>query len=118
HTGSAAFQRSLAAVARSYGWPDSQIQIIEDDLGKSGASTEGRGGWQRLQEMIEADEVGAVFGANISRLSRRGIDFEIFRLLAARHNTLLYIVGRFIKLTHSNDTLGFPINPHVGPNLN
>jgi DNA invertase Pin-like site-specific DNA recombinase len=105
NTGSAAFQRNLAAVARSYGWPDSQIQIIEDDLGKSGSSTEGRTGWQRLQEMIEADEVGAVFGANISRLSRRVIDFEIFRLLAACHNTLLYIDGRFINLTDSNDTI-------------
>jgi DNA invertase Pin-like site-specific DNA recombinase len=105
NTGSAAFQRSLAAVARSYGWPESQIQIIEDDLGKSGSSTKGRTGWQRLQEMIEADEVGAVFGANISRLSRRVIDFEIFRLLAACHNTLLYIDGRFINLTDSNDTI-------------
>jgi DNA invertase Pin-like site-specific DNA recombinase len=105
NTGSAAFQRSLAAVARSYGWPDSQIQIIEDDLGKSGSSTEGRTGWKRLQQMIEAEEVGAVFGANISRLSRRVIDFEIFRLRAACHNTLLYIDGRFMNPTDSNDTI-------------
>jgi DNA invertase Pin-like site-specific DNA recombinase len=105
HTGSAQFQRNLAAVARSYGWPDSQIQIIEDDLGKSGSSTEGRTGWQRLQEMIEAEEVGAVFGANISRLSRRVIDFELFRLRAACHNTLLYIDGRFINPADSNDTI-------------
>jgi DNA invertase Pin-like site-specific DNA recombinase len=103
HTGSASFQRSLAAVARSYGWPESQIKIIEDDLGKSGSSTEGRTGWQRLQQMIEAEEVGAVFGANISRLSRRVIDFELFRLRAACHNT--YVDGRFINPADSNDTI-------------
>ena len=105
HTGSAQFQRNLAAVARSYGWPESQIKIIEDDLGKSGSSTEGRSGWQRLQQMIEAEEVGAVFGANISRLSRRVIDFELFRLRAACHNTLLYIDGRFMNPADSNDTI-------------
>ena len=34
NTGSTAFQRSLATVALSYGWPDSQIQIIDEDLGR------------------------------------------------------------------------------------
>ena len=72
HTGSAQFQRNLAAVARSYGWPESQIKIIEDDLGKSGSSTQGRTGWQRLQQMIEAEQVGAVFGANISPVVAAG----------------------------------------------
>jgi DNA invertase Pin-like site-specific DNA recombinase len=105
HTGSAMFQRNLAVVARSYGWPDSQIKIIEDDLGKSGSSTQGRNGWERLQQMIEGEEVGAVFAANISRLSRRVIDFEIFRLRAACHNTLLYVDGRFMNPADSNDTI-------------
>ena len=72
NTRSTQFQRDLAPVARSYGWPESQIEIIDDDLGKSGSSTEGRTGWQRLQQMIEAGQVGAVFGANISRLSAAG----------------------------------------------
>jgi DNA invertase Pin-like site-specific DNA recombinase len=55
--------------------------------------------------MIEAEEVGAVFGSNISRFSRRVIDFEIFRLRAACHNTLLYIDGRFMNPADSNDTI-------------
>src|SRR5919106_5269763 len=105
NTGSTQFQRDLVGVPRSYGWPESQIEIIEDDLGKSGSSTEGRTGWHRMQEMIDADKVGAVFVANISRLSRRVIDFEIFRLRAAYHNTLLYIDGRFMNPVDSNDIL-------------
>lgn len=105
NTGSAEFQRSLAAVARSYGWTESQIQIIDDDLGKSGSSEEGRTGWQRLQEMVDGDQVGAVFAANMSRLARNLGDFEIFRLRAAYHNTLLYIDGRFLNPADSNDAV-------------
>src|SRR5918996_5228247 len=67
NTGSAMFQRNLTEVARECGWPDSQIITIDEDLGKSGSTTIGRNGWQRLEEMIEADQVGAVFAANISR---------------------------------------------------
>jgi len=70
NSGSTEFQRSLAAVARDYGWEDSQIITIDEDLGRSGSTTQGRTGWERLQGMIEANQVGAVFVANISRLAR------------------------------------------------
>src|SRR4051794_27426025 len=36
NTGSTEYQRSLAAVAQSYGWPDSQIKVLDEDLGRSG----------------------------------------------------------------------------------
>ncbi len=105
NTGSTDFQRGLAEVARSYGWQDAQIEIIDEDLGRSGSSSERRTGWQRLQLMIAAKQVGAVFVANISRLSRQVLDFEVFRLLSAAHNTLLYTDGRLIDLANSNDTI-------------
>src|SRR6266480_5171547 len=104
NTGSADFQRSLAEVARSYGWPDSQIEILHKDLGRSGSSTEKRTDWQRLQIMITAKQVGIVFVATISRLSRQVLDFELFRLLAAFHNTLLYTDGRLVDPSNPNDT--------------
>jgi DNA invertase Pin-like site-specific DNA recombinase len=97
------YQRSLVAVARSYAWPDSQIEIIED-LRRSGSSSERRPGWNRLQDMIDADQVGAVFVTTISRLSRQAYDLEVFRLRAALHNTLLFADGRFLDPTESNDT--------------
>ena len=65
HTGSTEFQRSLVEIVRTLGWPDSRIEMMDEDLGRSGSSSEGRTGWQRLQAMIEADQVGAVFVANI-----------------------------------------------------
>jgi DNA invertase Pin-like site-specific DNA recombinase len=100
----AEYQGSLAAVARSYGWPDSQIEIIDEDLGRSDSSAERRPGWHRLKDMIDANQVGAVFVATISRLSRQVYDFEVFRLLAAFHNTLLFADGRFLDLKKPNDT--------------
>ena len=104
HTGSTEFQRSLVEIARTLGWPDSRIEMMDEDLGRSGSSSDSRTGWQRLQTMIEADQVGAVFVANISRLSRQVLDFELFRMRAAIHNTLLYFDGRFINPADSNDT--------------
>jgi DNA invertase Pin-like site-specific DNA recombinase len=105
NTGSTEYQRSLAEVARAHGWQDSQIEIIDEDLGRSGSSVEGRTGWQRLQDMIDANKVGIVFAANISRLSRQLHDFEVFRMRAALHKTLLYSDGRLSDPTNSNDTI-------------
>ena len=75
NSGSTDYQRSLAAVARSYGWPESLIETMDEDLGRSASSSEGRTGWKRLQMMVAAREVGVVFVATISRLSRQVLDF-------------------------------------------
>jgi len=105
NTGSTEFQRSLVAVAQRYGWPEPLITMIDDDLGRSGSTTEGRYGWQRLNEMVATGEVGVVIVATISRLSRQLLDFEVFRLLAAAHNVLLYTDGRFVHPADSNDII-------------
>ncbi|MEX0802447.1 MAG: recombinase family protein [Candidatus Binatia bacterium] len=105
NSGSTTYQRNLTAVAHSYGWPDSQIKIIDEDLGRSGSSTQGRTGWQKLQDMIDADQVGAVFVVNISRLARQVHDFELFRMRAALHRTLLYSDGRLGDPANSNDAI-------------
>jgi len=105
NTGSTDFQRGLKVVAQSYGWPDSLIETIDEDLGLSGSSSERRTGWQRLQIMVGAKQVGAVFVATISRLSRQLIDFEVFRLIAAANNTLIHTDGRFVDPADSNDII-------------
>ena len=53
--------------------------------------------------MVAAKEVGIVIVANIARLSRQLLDFELFRLLAVANNTLLYADGRFVDPADSND---------------
>src|SRR5215510_16194590 len=105
NVGSTEFQRGLVAVPRSYGWPDSKIQIIDEDLGITVSSSEARTGWRRLQIMMAAGEVGAVFCATISRLSRQLLDFELFRRIAQENNTIIYTEGRFIDPNDLNDIL-------------
>src|SRR5215470_5556029 len=105
NTGSTDFQRSQRDLAHAYGWPDHLIEMIEDDLGKSGSSTAGRTGWKAMHDQIAAGKVGAVFVANISRLSRQLIDFEIFRGLASYNQTLLIVDGRVIDPKDPNDVV-------------
>src|SRR5262249_15963354 len=59
----------------------------------------------RLYRMVGANQVGAVFIATVSRLSRQLRDFEIFRIMAAAHNTLLYTDGKWLNPANANDTI-------------
>ena len=113
NTGSTDAQRALAGTARSLGWEESQIIVIDEDLGRSGSSSERRTGWHRLQMMIAAKQVGAVFVLTISRLSRQVLDFELFRMLAAANGTLLHTDGRLVDPADSNDTIVSQISAMV-----
>ena len=44
NVGSTELQRGLTAVVRSYGWPDSKIEMIDEDLGITGSSSEAADG--------------------------------------------------------------------------
>jgi DNA invertase Pin-like site-specific DNA recombinase len=105
NTGSTQFQRNQVDLAHSYGWPDHLIEVLDEDLGKSGSSTQGRTGWQKMLDQIAANQIGAVFAANVSRLARQLIDFETLRILAAYHQTLIITDGRVIDPKDSNDTV-------------
>ena len=55
-------QYQLADRAEAYGWPKPRIEIIDEDLGVSGRSIEGRGGFQRLLSEVSLGHVGIVMG--------------------------------------------------------
>ena len=93
----------LADIARSCGWRNSQLQIIVEALAGSETPPDTRLGWQRLQELIDTDQIGAVFITTVSRLSRATLEFEHFRLRAAVHKTLLYADGRFMDPADERD---------------
>jgi len=58
------------------GWSRQCIEIIDEDLGCSGASAEGRFGFQRLVAEVGLDHVGMVLGLEMSRLSRSSRDWH------------------------------------------
>ncbi len=63
-------QYSLARRATELGWPSDRVDVIDDDLGKSGASSEGRVGFQRLVTEVSLNHVGIILGVEMSRLAR------------------------------------------------
>ena len=76
HQESTARQYALADRAIALGWPRSRIQVIDDDLGKSGQSIEGRPGFQRLLAEVALDRVGLILGLEMSRLARSCKDWH------------------------------------------
>jgi DNA invertase Pin-like site-specific DNA recombinase len=70
HQESTRLQYALVDRAVELGWSPSQILLIDEDLGRSGSSAEGRPGFQRLMAEVGLDHVGIVLGIEISRLAR------------------------------------------------
>lgn len=60
-------QYGLEARARALGWSD--VEVIDDDLGKSGGGV-ARRGFERLLALICEGRVGVVFSIEASRLAR------------------------------------------------
>src|SRR6516164_8422446 len=61
HQESTELQYRLVDRAAAFGWPKQRIEVIDDDLGKSGTSSDGRGGFQRLIAEIGLGKAGLVF---------------------------------------------------------
>jgi DNA invertase Pin-like site-specific DNA recombinase len=89
HRESTRLQYGLAARARELGWAADRVVVIDDDLGKSGASAAGRAGFQRLVSEVGLDHVGLVLGTEMSRLARSGADWHRLLELCALFGTLL-----------------------------
>src|SRR5687768_13425054 len=62
HQESTRLQYGLVHLAQALGWSAARVLVIDDDLGQSGASTEGRQGFQRLVAEIGLDHVGLILG--------------------------------------------------------
>lgn len=83
HVESTKRQYALAARAENLGWSHDEIEIIDEDQGKSGASTDGRGGFARLAESVGRGEAGAVLAVEVSRLARSSMDWQRLLQLCA-----------------------------------
>jgi excisionase family DNA binding protein len=79
-------QYELVDVARQRGFRD--IEVIDDDLGRSASGMVARPGFDRLVAWLCAGEVGAVLCVDASRLARNGRDWhhllELCGLVEAR----------------------------------
>ena len=82
-------QYGLVEHAQRLGWKPERIAVIDDDLGLSGSSSEGRPGFQRLLGEVALDHVGLVLGVEMSRLARSCKDWYQLLELCALFETLI-----------------------------
>jgi len=96
-------QYGLAEDARALGWRD--VTVIDEDLGKSGASAAGRVGFQRLVATVGLGQAGAIFGSEVSRLARNNRDWYQLLDLCGLLNTLIIDTEGIYDPRQLNDRL-------------
>ena len=67
-------QYALTEVARGHGFRD--LEVIDDDLGRTASGTTERPGFERLLTLLYDGQVGAVLCLDATRLARNGRDWE------------------------------------------
>jgi DNA invertase Pin-like site-specific DNA recombinase/transposase-like protein len=82
-------QYDLAGRARQLGWAERQIVVVDDDLGRSGASAQGRKGFSDLVADVGLGKAGIVLSLESSRLARNNADWYRLLDLCALTDTLI-----------------------------
>ncbi len=89
HQESTRLQYGLRDRAQALGWAADRVLVIDEDLGVSGSSTEGRAGFARLVAEVGLDHVGLILGIEMSRFARSCADWYPLLELCALFGTLL-----------------------------
>lgn len=103
-------QYALADRAAQFGWPRETIITIDDDLGRSGSSVEGRLGFQRLVAEVGLGNVGLVLGLEMSRLARSCRDWHQLLEICALFDTLIADTDGVYNPANYNDRLLLGLN--------
>src|ERR1017187_5723965 len=89
NTESLARQYDLAGRAQELGWAEHQVVVVDDDLGRSGASAHGRKGFSDLVADVGLGKAGIVLSLECSRLARNNSDWYQLLDLCALTDTLI-----------------------------
>jgi DNA invertase Pin-like site-specific DNA recombinase len=89
NTASAARQYQLAKRAQDLGWPEPLVVVIDQDQGRSGASSTGRDGFEYLIAEVGLGRAGAVLCLEASRLARSSSDWYRLIEICALTDTLV-----------------------------
>jgi DNA invertase Pin-like site-specific DNA recombinase len=95
-------QYGLAERARQLGW--TSVEIIDDDLGRSGGGMR-RPGFERLVAAICDGRVGAVLAIEVSRLARNGRDWHTLIEFCGLVGTIIVDEDGIYDPRHPNDRL-------------
>jgi DNA invertase Pin-like site-specific DNA recombinase len=86
---SAARQYALRQRAVELGWPEQLVLVVDEDMGRSGSSTDGRIGFKELVAEVGLGHVGLVLALEVSRLARSSADWHQLLDLCALTGTLI-----------------------------
>lgn len=89
NTESTVRQYALVDRAVALGWPKDRVQVIDEDLGRSGASADCRSGFQQLVTEVSLGRVGLVLSLEASRLARNNGDWAQLLNLCSIFGTLI-----------------------------
>lgn len=103
HTESRERQYALGERAKAMGFQG--VEVIDEDLGRSGSGLVDRPGFQRLVAAVCSERVGAVFCLEASRLARNGRDWHHLVDLCALAGTLVIDAGGTYEPRMINDRL-------------
>ena len=82
-------QYELAGRAVALGWGPGQVQVVDADLGLSGAQAANREGFQELVAQVALGRVGLILGLEASRLARSNSDWYQLLDLCGMTDTLI-----------------------------
>ena len=105
HQESTRLQYGLVHRAEAFGWSRERVLTIDEDLGKSGSSAEGRAGFQRLVSEVGLNHVGLILGIEMSRLARSSKDWHQLLEICALFGTLIADLDGVYDPTQYNDRL-------------
>ncbi len=98
-------QYDLRRRAIALGWAAEQVIVIDGDQGHSGASTEGRKGFQQLVAEVGMGLAGIVMGLEVSRLARNNADWYRLLQICALTETLILDEDGVYDPTQFNDRM-------------
>src|ERR671936_737983 len=102
---SRARQYALRDRAVELGWPAGAVVVVDGDLGRSGASMEGRLGFKELVAEVGLGQVGLVLALEVSRLARSSADWHQLLDLCALTGTLIADADGVYSPADFNDRL-------------
>src|SRR5665213_1184572 len=112
HQESTELQYRLVDRAVRLGWPHERVQVIDEDLGKSGAGGVERQGFQKLIAEIGLGNGGLVISLDASRLARNNRDWHQLLELCSVFGVLIADGERLYDPRAYHDRLLLGLAPH------
>jgi DNA invertase Pin-like site-specific DNA recombinase len=102
---SSARQYALRERAIELGWSAGSVVVVDEDMGRSGASTQGRIGFKELVAEVGLGNVGLVLALEVSRFARSSADWHQLLDLCALTGTLIADADGVYSPADFNDRL-------------